>query len=271
MSLQDIVVVDINSLTVDLVQKELRTECNKQPPFVRIIPPERHKFDRSVPTPAPRAHSVMGTKRDGKAPDTHRPLYSAVARLGPSPESGQPTTKGDHSRQPPTHNTRGRTQLEQFSALGSMGSSARVQTAWTEDPSTTITSRSISASGGQVNITPVKPRGRKKKADREVEKCCICMDVPTQPTALGCKHVFCKECIDGWFKQKPTCPSCGKVYGELKGSQPQGKMSYKTKSTPLPGYPKAATIEITYSFPSGKQGVGLIHGYVDTTNIGGRD
>ena len=96
------------------------------------------------------------------------------------------------------------------------------------------------------------------KDDKEEDKCCICMDTPSDPEVLKCKHVFCKDCIEGWFKQKPTCPSCGQVYGEMKGNQPPGTMEDRVLSSKLPGYEKFSTLEITYRFKSGVQGVSFL-------------
>jgi len=52
--------------------------------------------------------------------------------------------------------------------------------------------------------------------------CAICMDVITDPKTLSCKHVFCSECIDQSLAYQPKCPSCGKIFGVLKGDQPTG-------------------------------------------------
>jgi len=39
-------------------------------------------------------------------------------------------------------------------------------------------------------------------------KCTICRDAFSMPTTLSCKHVFCEDCISGWFVHEKTCPLC---------------------------------------------------------------
>ncbi|XP_033764133.1 uncharacterized protein LOC117345222 [Pecten maximus] len=91
------------------------------------------------------------------------------------------------------------------------------------------------------------------------EDCCICMDTMTKPKKLSCGHVFCTECIDQQFKYKPACPQCGAVHGKITGDQPPGTMTLNTtkscgRHSYLPGYSGYGIINITYDFPSGKQG-----------------
>ncbi|WAR21321.1 DTX3L-like protein [Mya arenaria] len=41
------------------------------------------------------------------------------------------------------------------------------------------------------------------------DHCVICMDDVTEPKTLPCGHIFCTECIDGYFKTgKQVCPTC---------------------------------------------------------------
>ncbi|CAF1686895.1 unnamed protein product, partial [Adineta ricciae] len=40
-------------------------------------------------------------------------------------------------------------------------------------------------------------------------KCSICQQAFVRPKiGTKCGHTFCQECIDNWFKQNSTCPSC---------------------------------------------------------------
>ncbi|XP_021355423.1 uncharacterized protein LOC110451630 [Mizuhopecten yessoensis] len=108
--------------------------------------------------------------------------------------------------------------------------------------------------------TPPGTTGRDRGAGLEVtEDCCICMDTMTEPKKLSCGHMFCRECIDQQFKYKPACPQCGAVHGKITGDQPPGTMTMTTTKSywrggSLPGYEGCGIINITYSFPSGKQG-----------------
>ncbi|XP_033731448.1 LOW QUALITY PROTEIN: uncharacterized protein LOC117321077, partial [Pecten maximus] len=91
------------------------------------------------------------------------------------------------------------------------------------------------------------------------EDCCICMDTMTKPKKLSCGHVFCTECIDQQFKYWPACPLCEAVHGKIMGDQPPGTMTINTTKSYrghgyLPGYSGCGIINITYNFPSGKQG-----------------
>ncbi|XP_072255003.1 E3 ubiquitin-protein ligase TRIM11-like [Pyxicephalus adspersus] len=41
-------------------------------------------------------------------------------------------------------------------------------------------------------------------------KCCICLNIYTEPTTLPCGHTFCKQCIQKTFQMSihPSCPEC---------------------------------------------------------------
>ena len=97
--------------------------------------------------------------------------------------------------------------------------------------------------------------------EKDKANCCpICQDVIKDAKKLSkCGHVFCTECIDECFEThgQKKCPVCGIVYGMLRGDQPRdGTMTCKmNRSCQLPGYEGVPTIEITYSFPAGKQEV----------------
>lgn len=43
--------------------------------------------------------------------------------------------------------------------------------------------------------------------DEGVE-CCICYEVVVEGKMLSCGHIYHKECIDEWFKEKKICPYC---------------------------------------------------------------
>ncbi|XP_068995450.1 E3 ubiquitin-protein ligase DTX3L isoform X1 [Embiotoca jacksoni] len=88
------------------------------------------------------------------------------------------------------------------------------------------------------------------------DTCPICMETitRTQKTTLSCKHSFCRDCLKQAFAYKPVCPTCGRLYGVLTGTQPAGgTMTVSTKSSSLPGYEKYGTIIIHYYIPGGVQ------------------
>jgi deltex-like protein len=101
-------------------------------------------------------------------------------------------------------------------------------------------------------------RGAESNNGDENTHCVICMsDIDNKKTLDKCGHSFCAECIDAWFaKSNPVCPSCGAVYGEIRGNQPtNGTMdTHRTTQQSLPGYEGAGSIQIIYSFPNGIQG-----------------
>uniref|UniRef100_A0A3Q3WEE4 E3 ubiquitin-protein ligase n=1 Tax=Mola mola TaxID=94237 RepID=A0A3Q3WEE4_MOLML len=92
--------------------------------------------------------------------------------------------------------------------------------------------------------------------DTEDESCPICMETIeiTEKETLECKHSFCRTCLKKAFKYKPVCATCGKVYGALTGTQPEGgTIRFSKMSIPLPGYDQYGTIIIQYDIPSGIQ------------------
>lgn len=99
---------------------------------------------------------------------------------------------------------------------------------------------------------------QKKIIDKE-EPCSICLEqmMKSQMKTLEkCKHSFCRDCIKRAFEIKPVCPTCGVLYGELKGTQPKGgKMKVTYDKFPLPGYENYGTIIIHYIIPDGVQEV----------------
>ncbi|KAI1900340.1 hypothetical protein AGOR_G00048960 [Albula goreensis] len=97
-----------------------------------------------------------------------------------------------------------------------------------------------------------------QKLQKEEETCPICLDTikeTEKKTLPQCKHSFCRDCLEKAFESKPSCPVCGRIYGSLKGTQPEnGTMEYSTVKAPLPGYEKYGSIVIRYEIPSGIQG-----------------
>ncbi|KAK2845503.1 hypothetical protein Q7C36_010357 [Tachysurus vachellii] len=95
-----------------------------------------------------------------------------------------------------------------------------------------------------------------KTPDKE-GTCSICLEDMVQSqmkTLEKCKHSFCTDCLKRAFKIKPVCPTCGVIYGALKGTQPEGKMKVTYDQFSLPGYEKYGTITIHYVIPDGLQG-----------------
>ncbi|KAM7416955.1 hypothetical protein PAMA_018842 [Pampus argenteus] len=94
--------------------------------------------------------------------------------------------------------------------------------------------------------------------DPEDESCPICMEiiVTTEKEILQCKHSFCRNCLKTAFDYKPVCPTCGELYGILRGTQPDGgRMNVTQSSSSLPGYERYGTIIVHYTIPSGIQKV----------------
>jgi len=89
------------------------------------------------------------------------------------------------------------------------------------------------------------------------DSCAICMDVIKDAKTLPCAHVFCSQCIDQSLAYQPKCPCCGKIFGVLKGDQPEGgSMRVRTdRWLDLEGYPKCGRIVIDYYVPDGRQKV----------------
>eukprot|EP00250_Pteridium_aquilinum_P026330 c32846_g1_i1 orf=218-1612(+) len=97
------------------------------------------------------------------------------------------------------------------------------------------------------------------------EDCSICLcglheGGAVAATLVKCNHMFHRDCIESWFKSRPSCPECLTVYGTIIGTQPPGQMhvqyiAYRSvvADSSLAGYPKLDVIKITYAFPSGIQ------------------
>lgn len=98
----------------------------------------------------------------------------------------------------------------------------------------------------------------KKATVEEEDLCPICLDAFTDKKQLGCKHEFCRGCLDMSVNiMGPCCPVCKQVFGMMVGDQPDGTMTTTTIPTSLPGFPECAAIVITYDIPSGMQTVNV--------------
>jgi len=38
--------------------------------------------------------------------------------------------------------------------------------------------------------------------------CAICQNLVDAPLLTACQHVFCTSCLQDWFENKPSCPTC---------------------------------------------------------------
>lgn len=103
----------------------------------------------------------------------------------------------------------------------------------------------------------VKEDAEKKGSDdSEEDKCPICLDTFTQKKKLKCSHEFCTECLERSIKcGGEICPICKKIFGTLRGNQPDGRMEVHHKPYNLSGFTGFGTIEITYRIQSGTQTV----------------
>ncbi|KAM7422408.1 hypothetical protein PAMA_010451 [Pampus argenteus] len=107
-------------------------------------------------------------------------------------------------------------------------------------------------SGPELNEAPMG--GGATARDTEDENCPICLDTFTNKKQLNCKHEFCESCLaQSENSMGPICPLCKDVFGMIQGDQPEGKMSWNTYSSTLPGFSNCGTIEIKYYIPGGIQ------------------
>lgn len=120
------------------------------------------------------------------------------------------------------------------------------------------------SSSRQINYTmDMSTAGSSKASQNETvdkeENCSICLEqmVKSQMKTLEkCRHSFCRDCLKRAFAIKPVCPTCGVLYGALKGTQPKdSKMKVTYDKFPLPGYENYETIIIHYIIPDGVQKV----------------
>ena len=105
-------------------------------------------------------------------------------------------------------------------------------------------------------------RGRIRALKKD--DCVICLEQMTDPKPLDCGHKFCAACIDEYFeKGQPKCPSCGQLFGMLKGNQPPGKFVFKCiPQLRLSGYEHHGALEITYDIPNGIQTVVICYLFI---------
>ncbi len=90
-------------------------------------------------------------------------------------------------------------------------------------------------------------------------ECRICQKLPTDRVVMNCCGMaYCNVCLEtscGLLASSTTyCPMCKAYLRPIKGNQPLGTMKTITSKQSLPGYPRFATITISYSMPGGKQG-----------------
>lgn len=73
-------------------------------------------------------------------------------------------------------------------------------------------------------------------------------------------HFFHKKCphfdttIVAYMEKTKQCPVCKKRYGIVTGHMPRGRMDVDILDMKLPGYEAYKTIQITFTFPGGRQG-----------------
>ena len=98
-----------------------------------------------------------------------------------------------------------------------------------------------------------QPSDRAAKTD----DCVICLEPISDPKELDCGHTFCLNCIAEYFdKGQPKCPSCGTLFGVLRGNQPHGTFTHRcVPQLKLSGYEHHGALEITYHIPDGIQTV----------------
>jgi len=106
---------------------------------------------------------------------------------------------------------------------------------------------------GEMPITAAAAAAAAAEAD---EDCVICLSPMSQPKKLACGHSFCADCIDQSFKKcQPKCPSCGRLFGVMKGNQPPGTMTVQTIPDSLPSFECFRTLYLMYDIPGGTQNV----------------
>jgi hypothetical protein len=49
-------------------------------------------------------------------------------------------------------------------------------------------------------------------------ECCICYEGVIEGKMLSCGHIYHKECIDEWFKEKRICPYCRTSYDDCRAA-----------------------------------------------------
>ena len=85
----------------------------------------------------------------------------------------------------------------------------------------------------------------------EDRTCCICLDGDAA-AQLPCGHKYHAACLESWFEQRPSCPTCGQFYGDRMGSMPDGSMSWSWRRVSLAGH-TCSTIVLHFNFPGGSR------------------
>ena len=67
----------------------------------------------------------------------------------------------------------------------------------------------------------------------QVFVCTVCRAVPCVPVVTSCSHIFCKECITGWFSNSAACPVCRSIVEETEISPLRGQLLHIYESLQL--------------------------------------
>ena len=95
-------------------------------------------------------------------------------------------------------------------------------------------------------LEALEPLESSESGDRT---CCICLD-ESADAKLPCGHKYHGSCLESWFEQRPSCPTCGQFYGDRMGSMPDGSMSWSWRRAPLAGH-TCYTIVLHFNFQGG--------------------
>lgn len=99
----------------------------------------------------------------------------------------------------------------------------------------------------------------------KTDQCVLCLEGFSEKDEavipINCSgHFFHRKCphdmgmnIIEYMEKTKQCPACKKRYGTITGNMPPGKMRVDVMDMHLPGYEKDKTLQITFSFPSGRQ------------------
>jgi hypothetical protein len=133
-----------------------------------------------------------------------------------------------------------------------------VAASWEEEPTDDADAHSASNAHAAAAAAAASSEDSGGDEDGD-EDCVICMCAMSDEKKLPCGHKFCTDCIDEYFRRcQPKCPSCGKLYGVMRGNQPPGTMDVRVVPNSLPGYDSYQTIRIEYNIPDGIQTVSIV-------------
>lgn len=130
-----------------------------------------------------------------------------------------------------------------------------------EESGTENVSSTSSSLGVELESAAAAASDNNPVQQQQHEDCSICLNQMNKDEVLWeldkCKHKFHWICIDEWLKRNSSCPLCQTRYGPPKGNQPPGQMNIRTVPYQnVPGFQDSkGYIEISYSIPSGIQGV----------------